>query len=714
MPSQIRPRYQSLQESGMEPLTENHISRLQYKLKSYLYNAFGVRLEENNRAPNSNGYIPRILVMGRNSEGRDFPQSVNDTPYTPGSREFLEQVQLGNVFVYPAGKANPVQLQIETAEKDASFRESVEVTPELMPEPYNSPRPLTGWRWLLNLVFRRPFRGRKRAWERAQEDRASVKEKLAENAQVRAATAEQEAQAFARELEKAKLDEQVETAGKAAQAAATGKKNFVDTFQPTPLKREDMLKNNEGHPLGGNYALYHESDFRDLTILTADEEGVRQALQEQDRRIEENTIRKIREKGLPEEKTRNMHPDQQANGKRYQFRKFDQNAIQIGGKPLSNAQFAAVGLAACFQIKRVKAGHQLEAVQYDQYLEQSLIQAGYPAKDAENIANLSFRNMGTTDLFILPPRDNEGFLFKDYINPARLEAADAFDAYRRGDKLPLAKLIAGGVNTIPLDFCDQVSGSLTVQGRGAVMMGEELLGLVKQDPKLGELAAQNGMEQDKLESLQGMIKVQKLEQQARQAEYEILKARQDQRPLSKEEKQRYGRQIIGFKLCMQQLNAHSKQVAAGLDSAFTRFTNSAQLQNPPKKPNSGISLPRPERPAPPQGFIYSDSLAAAATGVKMLYTPQPKFLRQLSASAGEEKLRDFCDEIVRQEHLAEMDDGQFFKRVKLEKGELKLSDHLVALNEAIAPNQAQNVAQGAVKNEMKQQEGPQPGLQQHS
>ena len=169
MPSQIRPRYQSLQESGMEPLTENHISRLQYKLKSYLYNAFGVRLEENNRAPNSNGYIPRILVMGRNSEGRDFPQSVNDTPYTPGSREFLEQVQLGNVFVYPAGKANPVQLQIETAEKDASFRESVEVTPELMPEPYNSPRPLTGWRWLLNLVFRRPFRGRKRAWERAQE-----------------------------------------------------------------------------------------------------------------------------------------------------------------------------------------------------------------------------------------------------------------------------------------------------------------------------------------------------------------------------------------------------------------------------------------------------------------------------------------------------------------------------------------------------------------
>ena len=108
MPSQIRPRYQSLQESGMEPLTENHISRLQYKLKSYLYNAFGVRLEENSRAPNSNAYIPRILVMGRNSEGRDFPQSVNDTSYTPGSREFLEQVQLGSLLPDQTGEDGPI------------------------------------------------------------------------------------------------------------------------------------------------------------------------------------------------------------------------------------------------------------------------------------------------------------------------------------------------------------------------------------------------------------------------------------------------------------------------------------------------------------------------------------------------------------------------------------------------------------------------------
>ena len=40
---------------------------------------------------------------------------------------------------------------------DANFNESEEVTPEQMPEPPDMPRPLTGWRWLVNKVFRRPL-----------------------------------------------------------------------------------------------------------------------------------------------------------------------------------------------------------------------------------------------------------------------------------------------------------------------------------------------------------------------------------------------------------------------------------------------------------------------------------------------------------------------------------------------------------------------------
>ena len=368
----------------------------------------------------------------------------------------------------------------------------------------------------------------------------------------------------------------------------------------------------------------------------------------------------------------------------------------------------------------MKQGHAADANQYDPHLEQSLKEMGYSEKDAEQIANLNVRSMGTTDLFINPPRDKEGFLLKDYVNPSRLEAADAFEAYKSGNKKPLARLLATGINEIARDSCDQSSDHLTDQGRGSIIMGEELLGLMKQDPELAELAVRNGMEQDKLECVQGLVKIQKLEQAARDAEYEILTARQDKRSLTEPEKEKYAEQIVTFKLCMQQLKLHANLVAEAEDSEYMKFATSVGMKTvePPQDPKRpGYHTPKWERPAPPKGTMYYDSFNDAVGGIRMLYTPQPEFVRLMSDPVFEQKLRGFSSKLVKDENVDALNDEAFYNQIKLSDGSLKLSKYLNQLKEIMVGEndrqRSQNEVRNGIKKETTKPTNPRAGSKPH-
>ncbi|MBR4194916.1 MAG: hypothetical protein IKQ54_11385 [Oscillospiraceae bacterium] len=719
MPKPVNPRYQTLEEFNEAALSEHNVDRLQHKLSQFLYDTLGIRMEDDGSVPSSDDY-PRIFVMAPDKDGGDLPQDLNASGIRPGTREFMEQVQKGNVFAYPVGKTKPVQLQIKLVKGDANFAFSDPIEPEQIPEPPHPPKPLTGWRKFLNKLLFFPFRREKLAHDNYRRQRANATSMLQQIEQQRTEIAEQEVRQFQEEKDAAALNEQIKRVKLDMDAADLGKKNFVDTFQPVPVKREDMLKNPEGHPLGGNYAFYTEEQFRNLTILTADEAEVKNKLRDQDEQIEQRTIDQVRSKGLPEKETQNLHPDKQAGGKQYQFRAFDQNSIVIKGKPLTNAQFAAVALASCFQIKHVKQGHAVDSKQFDPYLEQSMKDMGYPEKDAEMIAHLNFRSMGTTDLFIIPPRDKEGYLIKDYLNPARLDAADAFEAYKNGNLKPLAELLANGINEIARESCDQSSDRLNVQGRGAIMMGEELLNLMRQDPELAKQAVQNGMEQDKLECVQGLVKIQKLEQAAKTAEYQILTAKQEKRSLTETEKKDYAEQIVNFKLCMQQLKLHADLVAEAPESEYVKFvTNStAKMQKAPPDPDRpGFPLPKGQRKAPPKGSMYEDSLSDALGGVRMLYTPQPEFVRLLSDPVYEQKVREFSGKLVKDEHVDALNDEAFYQQIKLTNGSLKLSKHLNQLTELMADENDRQHSQSGVRIEAKKENAkhtnPRPGSNPH-
>ncbi len=435
-----------------------------------------------------------------------------------------------------------------------------------------------------------------------------------------------------------------------------GKKNFVDTFQPVPLKRVDMIRHEQDYPLGSHYGFYSESNFRDLTVLTEDEDAAREEIRERDRMIAENEKKQMRKKNLPEEQLAEADPDRQAANKAYKFRKFDQDAVKINGKTLTNAQFSAVALAACFQGKHMKAGCKTVEDYYDPMMEIALKNANFSAEEAAQITYSQSRTMGTTDLFINPPRDNEGTLIESYVDPARLETADAFKAYQAGDPEPLAKLIAHGVNVFPMDF-NQGGASIGAQLRGTVVMGKELIGLLEQDSKLAEAATACGMKQDKLATLCGMVKVYEFEQQAKAAEYGLLKASLEGTQLSREQKREYASTLLCAKLALKQLDGHSESLVTDPNSRLFQFMTTINQQEPPTGNPGEVRLDaynhqiKADRTVPPApGAIYMDSFNQALEGIKMA-CPNSKLLPGLSTQKGEQQFRNRVAEVVKTQHL---------------------------------------------------------------
>ena len=507
----------------------------------------------------------------------------------------------------------------------------------------------------------------------------------------------------AAELEKEKLrTERMSSLRAALNEPQQGKKNFVDTFQPAPLKRTDMIRREQSYPLGQRYGFYSEADFRGLTILTADEASARAEIQRRDKHFEEKEANQMRKKNLPQEKLLEANPDRQAAGKVYKFRKFDQNAVKLNGQALTNAQFSAVALAACFQAKHMKAACAADRSYYDPMLEKALINMNFTEEEAAQITYSQSRTMGTTDLFINPPRDNEGTFIEPYINPARLEAADAFESYQKGNPEPLAKLIAHGVNVFPMDF-NQGGLKIGAQMRGTIMMGQELVGMLEQDPALAKKAAACGMEPDKLAALRGMIKVQELEQQARAAEYKLLKATAEGKQLSREEKKECASQLLCAKLALHQLNGHFENLVSDPNSRLMQFATTVKQQPAPKTGNLDIynHQLKGERTVPPAvGSVYLDSFNQAMEGIKMV-CPISKLLSSLSTQEGERMLRNRAAEIVQKQHLEALGEEELCNVVSMEFGSLDVRPEVAKLNAALEPananlqvNEAQNAQQG--------------------
>ena len=714
MPNPVQPRYANLAELQAEPLAANNSGFLKNQLNKYLFDHFGIDLDKNGKAPVRDLIVPRMMVMGKNDKGNDWPLNINDTNYKPGTPEFFEQVRLGNVFVYPAGESKPVQLQLEQDENFPGryiLGHSDPVEPENIPEP--PVKPLKWWQKALRVVsFGFAYRKKARAYNQAMEDHRNVKTKLRDNAEGRKSVLEKERRDFEVEKRHREVGKDLATAKKHVDLPQTGKDNFVSLFKPVPDKKSELLKLSESQGLGMNYAPYTEEHFRDMTILTDDEAGVRKKLTDRDKQLEQDYQKKIRQKGLPkeqeEELLKKQSPDVIANGKPYKFAPFNQKNIKLGGTSLTDAQFAAVALSACYTLKNMTENSKLQPG-YDPKRSKVIENLGYPKAEADYLAVCLDRTMGTADLFIEKPRDNGGSLYEKYCNPAREDAAEAFRQYQQGKPDQLAELLANGVNTFAEELKVLRGSEYGDQQRGAVLMGEELLNLLEQEPKLKELALKKGMDPEKQKLLEGSVKIFKMEQAGKQAEHALLQARYDGTELSKEQKAEYAKKLVMAKLATGMLRLHGAHLAADRNTEANKFANSGNAIMPPveKQPNGTERMvPGPDRPLPPPGKYYVDASDKIQGALEMRYNPLPKFPKQITEPKGMADFEKLAEKIVADQKLADLSGAELYKKLNHTNGTLNLSDNISKIAE---------MQKNALQKNGPKKEGPQneePGLQQ--
>ena len=708
----VKPRFRTLEEAGANSLQQsqfNYLNRPGCGLDSCLFDSLGVMLDENKQAPVSNFYIPRIFVMSPNEEGRDFPQNINSTKFTPGTKEFYQQVQLGNVFVYPAGQADPVQLQLQVPESGApSLSFSDPVKPEAIPMP--PVKPLRGMAAFLNkisggLLFRR----RATAYKNAVAAHESTVRKLRQNAETRASVLEEERKQMEKEKRRAEYRKELKTVEAQMKMASVGKQRFVNTFGPVPKKEPELVKLPKSHALGFNYAFYRETDFRDLTILTDDEAGARQILEQKDEELRSHLKAQFDRKNKPyEDKDLDLNVDK----KPYRFQSFRQKEIRPGGKPLTDAQFSAVALAAMWTPKLLDDAAKCNSKEYNPALMDHMKNAGIPEDKIELIAGITSRNMGTTDLFINTARDNEGIYFQPMAEPGRLAAAQALEAYRQNDKVPLAKLLAQGVNLAALDFNMQEGELIAQQTMGTLEMSKELLGLMEQDPSLKVAAEAQGMKRERLEVLQGMLRLYDLEQDGRRAEYELAKARVDDTELSAEQKKQYAKQIVLSRLAMGRLVSDCRAIAKDPNAPSQQFLKNGAVFIPdPVEGDNPVEKSKWGAYPPPKGKFYAGDRSRVEGGLRTVLDPAPKIATQMNDPKQVRELEELAEEIIRREKLDECSPDQLYRKLRVKNPELSISGCVQKVMEARkpAPELGQNAQPQARQNaqpELQPKKGP--------
>ena len=692
MPKPVKPRFENLEAANAAGLTGENYNTLKGRLNQYLFNNMGIQLDEHQKAPSSNIIIPRLQYLGTDpADGVERFQNINDTPFTPGSKEFFDQVMMGNIYAYPTGSPNPVQLQVDlTSKQNGGFTAKLSASDPISPEQLPA-RSVTAPSFFTKIWARIPFLGRsaKRrvdAYDAAQKAYNNAKIKLTENAETRAKTSQQEKDELVVLKDKAAKKEKLKDAEQIKNQTDICKQRMVDIFKPACIKRPDLMKQASGHPLGGNYSYCTEKDYRDLTILTNDEEGARKQLEQIDKEIEQKWIKEGKEKGLPEEQLQNMHPSNYSENKPYKFQAFDQNSIQIGQggnkQPLTDAQFSAVALAAYWDPKHLKNGS-AHTPNFDPTMETAFINMGYSKEDALEMSCCSQRAMGTTDFFQAQPRDNGGTAIA-YFDPARKEAAEAFEAYKNHDKQPLAKLLAGGVNRFAFDFKSVTGQKLPDQVKGTAVMGEELLNLMKQDPELKALALQNGMKEKNLQALTGMVKIHHMERKAEEASYAIAKARLEGRELSTAQKAEYAKQLVMPKLAMLDMVSQSTKTEQDPKSHYYGLTNNLLVQPAPRMKGARggeVPVPKDQRPVPEKGKVYMDSVTEAGDAVRMVAHPLLNLPVKLSDPAEERKFEQMAEQIVKNEKLDQLSNDDLFKAV----GEKYTKINLAAASEKLKP-----------------------------
>jgi hypothetical protein len=522
---EIKGRYLHRDEAGVKALSDAQIAELNKKFN--LTEDLGIPVNgDGNPATFSTQGYPRVFFTSPMNNMADSARSAEEANIKIGSKEFWRQVQLGNVFVYPAGQTGPSQLQVsDPAKGEPSVSISSEIkSANKMPErKIKAPG-----------FFKRAFSFLSSKW---------------------------------REQVKSYDNQQYSNYGLLVDSHLSRRSSDVLKNEVTDMEHFRKRKEKEA------WQKEHSANYEKVQNKNADtlvhDDNVDRLFKLKPEPKESWVIEDVVDKETGEISKSSGHAEKEVFQK---LKPIDLNMEKITSqhlkKPFTEEDFTTM---AFYTTTEKEIQKKASAAKQDKSFaaEASVLEkCGVSKEDAEFLALDQGANAAFSDYYGQDPRPGTGNTsIPHMIQPAREKTQEAFEAYGRGDKTKLAYLVANAVKRAAFEHCrmDVPKGAKTFGDKsdaGMALQTAKLAELINKDPQLLDIAKkQYGMKDEDLKLVNGMAEYKKLTDARTAAQRKLTLAEKNNEPLSEAEKKQCIKDIVKADLATQMIASQKAELA---------------------------------------------------------------------------------------------------------------------------------------------------------
>lgn len=546
-----------------------------------------------------NGGVPALFLLDEKDPAH--PRSLEEAGVEFGSLQFWEMAQKGKLFAYPAGKKEPIQLQV-TVDISPRFDVSEPLStqsdrlasrsykyPEKEPEYKTLPKEVAQpgrWARFAHFLNRNWYKKEFDAYEKNRAERQQISD---ENKRKKADYEQRAAEA------KQKLDTACRTVSEGIEKHFGAKR--TDKVLKEELKAQKTLRDQR--------AREQAQAKREEAALSA-----QNATERRKNRIT-NMISVFgpQPKPLPE----------MVEARSYKKESFSvlpeielPEDLKIGDKPVDGDLFAKLALYAQMEPKTAR----------EHYFSQNAPQAEEQLK-AEGLSEKEFEEMTIFKM--------GGHMVSDFVSdfvrvdldqyfekgplPARQRAKEALDEYQQGKKEKLADIIFRAAQFTANSAKEENPGGITTLTHAK--LSGELLDLLDEDPELKAAAMDKGLTEEMITACRGMDALRELHDKSLEAEAKILKAAAENRDMTAEEnKEQCLKDIFKYRTADAMLKEQSQDRKSKEYSAVKEQLDARNAATQLKK----TGQPMPEGMKPIDPLRYAD-LSTAHYRQKLFKTP---------------------------------------------------------------------------------------------
>lgn len=676
----IQPRVDTIEKRpGQRWITENEAESLTHRLN--MEEMLGIFVESDGELRNYVKEVPRLFIMKKGEDGSDLMMDLKEAGIERGSREFWQQVQCGNVFAYPAGDKEPVQLQVDASTNQPQIRFSKPVTAETFPPAPEPRRP--GIFARIGQIFSSRLRQRCVTYDNWIADQRINFNKIRSNAHLREVkktlnTEKNEiSNYFARRQERIRTEknrairDELDRKANKGLSKEEGRMNAVTMFQPVPVTRPNLL-----------------SDTKEARFYS----------QEQFDKLE-------------------AYPDLKLSD------------IKIGGKGLENDDFAAIAMAASIKPAYAVNNPLMLAGGGGIYVDVYKNVVGISEEDAQSLCASSFDGSLSRDLMEMGgSRGLNGAAIESMAVPGRRDAKEALQKYNPNDpesKKDLAEILAHGIKRAAQTISTQ-TGEQQERVHNYFHMAGKLTEYLDRDPDLMRLAQEAGMDQKHYKAVKGMAELDRLDTKRTDAKRTLYTAAVGNRVLDENVKKQALRDILKANLAESTIvnEAENTQDDPRVMEAYVKlkereytapsrkdFQNREDYNKAREEYNRNMNELRTNpKPFAPGGKLWPGTPEKLAFGMREMYNPAPKTALSLASEKGSAQLDAMVDEIIEKDKLMTLGTAELGEKLQqkdyfgidlLQKGKLA-ADAIKAKENA--PAKEENVDLNLNKEENKEKE----------